>query len=256
VIGLVVHGEHADAGPLASASASVSAIPVPPPPPPDPAVDEVIVEAQAKIDKGDFATAIDELTAIERKPPDRADVHALLERAYTGTRNTPSAMKEAGLWLAADRNGASDAKLQEDVRNAALLKDAQDDALALLEQHMGMAGVDIVWDIAFGNSGKLYPQAAARAKHDLDLPAVRANASPALSVWLQFKDAKTCDAKHDLLDDAKLKGDARLLGVLQPYVSTRGCGFLSRSDCYPCMHHDKALSDAITAITARSQQAQ
>jgi serine/threonine-protein kinase len=254
IVWLVVDMNHSAAGPAPSSLASSSASATPPPPPPDPAVDEVVVAAQAKIDKGDFATAIDELTAVENKPPDRADVHALLERAYKGAGNTAGAMREAGLWLAADPNAVTDLKLQEDIRNAALMKDAQDDAFTLLESKMGMRGIDLLYDIAYGNSGKLYPQAATRARHSLDVQAVRGRASPALSVLLQFKDAKTCDQKHDLLDDARDKGDTRMVPMLQGYVAPRGCGFLGRSDCYPCMHRDKLLGDAIAAINARATQ--
>jgi serine/threonine protein kinase len=256
VIALVASGAGQGVSPAASGSVSASASAGPPPPPPDPAVDEVVVAAQAKIDKGDFATAIDELTAVEKRGPDRADVHALLERAYTGVRNPEGAMREAGLWLAADSNASADLKLQEDVRNAALLPDAQDDAFALLEAHMGMRGVDILYDIAWGTSGRLYPQAASRAKRALDQQAVRGRASPALATLLAFRDAKTCDQKHDLLDDARTKGDARMIAILQPYQGTRGCGFLNRSDCWPCMHRDHLLQDAVQAITDRASRNQ
>jgi hypothetical protein len=256
VIALVASGSSAGTAPVASGGASGSVSAAPPPPPPDPAVDEIVVAAQAKIDKGDFATAIDELTAVEKKVPDRADVHALLERAYTGARNPQSAMREAGLWIAADSNATADLKLQEDVRNAALLPEAQDDAFVLLESRMGMRGVDILYDLAWGTSGRLYPQAASRAKHSLDQPAVRGRASPALATLLAFRDAKTCDQKHDLLDDARSKGDARLLAILQPYQGSRGCGFLNRSDCWPCMHRDHLLQDAISAITDRASRSQ
>ena len=252
VITAVAMSSHAGPGPASSGSGGTTAF-APPPPPPDPAVDEVVVAAQAKIDKGDFATAIDELTAVEKKAPDRADIHALLERAYTGVRNTPSAMREAGLWLAASTDAAADLKLQEDVRNAALMHDGQDDAFGLLEAHMGMRGVDILFDIAYGASGKLYPQAATRARRSLDMQDVRGRASPALGVLLAFRDAKTCDQKHDLLDDARDKADARMIAQLQPYQSNRGCGFLGRSDCYPCMHRDHLLTDAIQAITDRAK---
>ncbi len=254
VVALVVNMNHGTTGPVPSALASGSASAGPAPPPPDPAVDEVVVAAQAKIDKGDFATAIDELTGVEKKPPDRADVHALLERAYKGAGNTAGAMREAGLWLAADPNAVADLKLQEDIRNAALMHDAQDDAFALLESKMGMRGIDLLYDIGYGSSGKLYPQAATRARHSLDSQDIRGRASPALSVLLQFKDAKTCDQKHDLLGDARDKGDSRMVPMLQGYQAVRGCGFLGRSDCYPCMHRDKQLGDAIAAISGRATQ--
>jgi serine/threonine protein kinase len=219
---------------------------------PDVKVDAIVGAAQATIDRGDYATAIETLTAVERKDPDRADVHMLLERAYTGVRNAREAMHQAGLWLAADPKAAADLKLQEDVRNAALVKDTQDEAFTLLESKMGTRGIDILYDVAYGASGRLYPQAAARAKRSLDVDEVRSRASPALAVLLDFRDAKSCEDKHSLLERARDQGDARLLSMLQPYESTRGCGFLGRSDCYPCMHRDRMLGDARSAIEERA----
>jgi serine/threonine-protein kinase len=216
-------------------------------------IDAVVGSAQANIDRGDFADAIDALTGVEKKGPDRSDVHLLLERAYTAVHNVRDALREAGLLLTADPSGAADLKLQEDVRNAALLRgDTQDDAFALLESKMGPRGIDILYDIAYGTSGRLYPQAAARAKHSLDLAEVKARASPALLVLVDFRDAKTCEDRHALLDRSRDYGDVRMLSALQSYESTRGCGFLGRSDCYPCMHKDHLLGEAIAAITERS----
>jgi serine/threonine-protein kinase len=223
--------------------------------PPDPKIDEIVNGAQGKIDKGDFATAIDELDAIEQKHPDRADVHMLLERAYTGVRNSRDAMREAGAWLAVDPSASGDAKLEEDVRNASLFRDAQDDAFALLQAKMGTRGIDILYDIAYGVSGRQYPQAAARAKHALDMGDVRGRASPALSVILDFRDAKGCDAKHALMDRARDQGDSRLLAILQPMEAVRGCGFLGVNDCYSCLHKDHDLKDAIAAIEDRASKA-
>jgi hypothetical protein len=249
---LLVSGHDGSAATSPSASAALPSVWVPPPRPPDPKVDEVVAEAQAKIDKGDYATAIDALGEIEKKNPERADVHMLLERAYTGVRNGTAAMREAGAWLDADPNAAADIKLQEEVRNAALVRESQDDAFGLLESKMGMRGIDILYDIAVGQSGRMYPQAAARAKKLLDQAEVRKHASPALGVLLAFRDAKTCDAKHALLESVRDKADARMLSVLQPYEASRGCGFLGRNDCYPCMHRDHLLEDAKEAITERA----
>jgi serine/threonine-protein kinase len=240
------HGDTAVAGAVASSSAAE-----PPPRPADPKTDDLVATAQSKIDKGDYATAIDTLTAVEKIATDRADVHQLLERAYTGVRNSREAMREAGQWLVTDSNASTDPKLQEDVRNAALFKDSQDDAFALLESKMGTLGIDILYDIAYGASGKQYPQAAARARRSLDMDDVRGRASPALSVLLDFKEAKTCDARRTLLDRAGQYGDARMLVVLQPYAMTHGCGFFGRSDCFPCMHKDTALRDAMSSIEDR-----
>jgi serine/threonine protein kinase len=246
---VVAASTHSGAAPTGEASASSS---VPAPPPSDPQTNDIVLAAQAKIDKGDFATAIDALTGVEKTAPDRADEHQLLERAYTGIRNPREAMREAGLWLATDLNASTDIKLQEDVRNAALVKESQDDAFTLLDSKMGTLGIDILYDIAYGASGKQYPQAATRARHSLDLTDVRGRASPALDVLLDFREAKTCEAKRALLDRARDRGDARMLLVLQPYLGTRGCGFLSRSDCYPCLHKDSSIRDAMSAIEERA----
>jgi serine/threonine protein kinase len=238
-------------GPATTAVAAGGAA-SPPPRPPDPQTDDLVAAARAKIEKGDYATAIETLSALEKSGPDRPDVHELLEHAYTGVRNAKDAMREVGLWLNADANAAADSKLEEDVRNAALLKESQDDAFALLESQMGPRGIDILYDIAYGASGRQYPQAAARARHSLENDAVQGRASPALAVLLDFREAKTCEAKRALLDRAHDHGDARLLVILQPYTTSRGCGFLGQRDCYPCMHKDTALRDAISAIEERA----
>jgi serine/threonine protein kinase len=242
------------AGVVPAGEASVETV-VPPPRPPDPKVDDLVQAAGAKLDRGDFATAIDELTAVEKKYPGRPDVHMLLERAYTGIHNTHEAMREAAAWLGVDANASADAKLEEDVRNAALFREGQDDAFALLQSKMGTRGIDILYDIAYGASGRQYPQAAARARHGLELPEIRSRAGAALSVLLDFRDTKTCEAKHSLLERAHDQGDARMIAVLQAYESPRGCGFLGTSDCYPCMHRDKQLREALTAIEGRAAKA-
>ena len=68
-------------------------------------------------------------------------------------------------------------------------------------------------------------------------------------VVLDFRAAKTCDAKRALLDRARLNGDARMLSTLQPYTGTKGCGFFGISDCYPCLHKDGVLKDTINALS-------
>jgi eukaryotic-like serine/threonine-protein kinase len=102
----------------------------------------------------------------------------------------------------------------------------------------------------------MYPQAAARARRDLDTPDVRKRASPALAVLMAFREAKTCDQKHALLEAVRDRGDARLLPLLVPYESARGCGFLGRNDCYPCMHRDHQIEEARQAIFERAKAQQ
>jgi hypothetical protein len=219
-----------------------------------PKVDDRLTEAAAKIDRGEYSGAIDTLLVVEKEDGAKAEVHKLLERAYAGNHDARGALRESGLWLASDEDAATDMKMQEDVRNAALQHDTQDDAFTLLESKMGPRGVDLLYDIAYGASGRQYPQAAARAKHSLDAEDVRGRASPALLVLLDFRAAKSCDGKRALLDRAKLSGDGRMLATLQGYQSSKGCGFFSLSDCYPCLHKDSALKDAINALSDHPAQ--
>ncbi len=247
-------GSHRAKTSSAKVAASASGPREPPVYPPDPKIDQVLSDAQANIERANYATAIDELAPLEKAYSDRADMHALLERAYMGAHDAGNAIREADLWLGADPNAASHLKLEEDVRNAALVHETQDAAFALLESRMGPTGVDLLYDIAYGVTGRLYPQAAVRAKRSLELSEVREHAGPGLRVLLAMHDAKTCEQKRELLDEARDSGDARLLPVLQPYESTRGCGFFGRSDCYPCLHRDHALHDAIHAIEDRASK--
>ena len=234
-------------------SPSSSIAPEPPQPPPPLSVETEIVTARAAVDKGNYGSAIESLAPLEPQYPKNAAIHQLLERAYTGQKNAKDAMREAEAWLDGDPKAAEDIKLQEDVRNAAIGigTGGVDPAFALLEQKMRDHGVDILYDIAWGASGQQYPAAAKHAKDSLAKADVRALASKGLSVALDFRDAKTCEAKHALLERARDDGDARIVLQLKQYVFTAGCGFLRRHDCYPCMHKDQALKDAIAAIEAR-----
>jgi hypothetical protein len=214
--------------------------------------EEAVASAQTKMDKGDLGSAIDELTAAERKYPASGAIHGMLEHAYTAAHRPHDALHEAALWLASDRDGAADDRLEEDVRSAALAKDTQDDAFALLESKMGARGVDLLYDLAYGGSGRQSPIASGRAKRSLDAAEVRAHASPSLRIALDLRNSKACEQRRTLLPDARDRGDARTLTLLQSYASTRGCGFLGLADCYPCLHRDSALADAIQAIQDRA----
>jgi hypothetical protein len=221
----------------------------------DTKIDEAVAAARNTVEKEDYASALSQLSTVEKSNSDRSDVHMLLERTYVGLKNWREAMHEAGMALVLDASTATDSKLRDDVRNAALLKDGQDEAFSLLETKMGAAGIDILYDIAYGPAGRPYPQAAARARRSLSVEDVRDRASPPLAILLEFREAKTCDAKRALLQRVGDQGDARMLATLQQHQATRGCGFLGLIDCYPCLHRDTALADAMSAIEQRSAAA-
>jgi serine/threonine-protein kinase len=214
--------------------------------------DEIVSAARGSLERADFSRALDQLSGVEKTATDRADVHLLLERAYAGLHDVREAMSEAERVLAIDANATADSKLCDDVKGAALSRDAQDEAFSLLESTMGSVGVDILYDIGYDKAGRSYPQAAARARHSLADEDVRNRASPALATLLDFRDAKSCEAKREMLPRVRDVADARALAVLQQHQSARNCGFLGLADCYPCLHHDSQLADTMAAIEQRT----
>jgi eukaryotic-like serine/threonine-protein kinase len=124
--------------------------------------------------------------------------------------------------------------------------EAQSAAFALLEGPMGEAGVDLLLERA-AQPGPL----KARCLQSLAKPEVRAHASPAATVALGLREAKSCEARRALLEDARDHADERSLPHLRPLTYTRGCGFLGTGDCWRCLRGDKKLDEAIKAIEAR-----
>src|SRR5678809_689284 len=104
----------------------------------------------------------------------------------------------------ADASAVNDMKLDEAVRNAAVIgKDGADHAFKLLENAMGTAGIDILYDIAWGQSGTGYPAAAQRAQRQLTKSDGRGRASPKLLVSMDLRAASSCDAKRALMQRAR-----------------------------------------------------
>ncbi|HEY2516526.1 MAG TPA: serine/threonine-protein kinase [Polyangiaceae bacterium] len=214
--------------------------------------DDRITSALASIDKGDYGTGIAALTTLEPQEMGRADVHRALMKAYAATGSTQDSIREAGLLVKADPQSASDPKLLEDVRNAALGGGAAaDEAFALLESSLGNAGPSILYEIAYTTWSSQYPAAATRAQKALGNPEVRNRGTLALLVALDLRAPGSCEKKKNLLPRASDVGDARALAILKAYVPTRGCGFLGARDCWSCMHKDGSLAKAIGAIEDR-----
>ena len=223
----------------------------PPHKPADKQVDLQVAEAIEETQKGNYATGIATLTGLEDAHPERADIHRELEKAYTATKATKDAMREAELWLKAEPKALEDLKLLEDVRNAAIGKEAADAAFSILESQTGAAGPDILYDIAYGQSGAQYPLAAARAQKSLLKNDVKARARLAIQVTMAVRSAQGCEAKKSHFAEAIEAGDEHTLAALKLYTAKRGCGFVGSRDCYPCMHKDGSLERTIAAIEER-----
>ncbi len=125
-----------------------------------------------------------------------------------------------------------------------------DATFAALEQDLGASGVDYLY--ARSSAATASP-AKTRAQKSVAKSEVRELASPALKVLFEFREAKTCDAKHALLDRVKSEADARIVPILKPYTYTKGCGFFGSSDCHKCMRVDRKLAEAMASLDVRAE---
>ena len=198
----------------------------------------------------------DALETLAKEYPDDPAVRQKLALAYQAQGKTTEALRSVRALLAASPAAASDDDIVQLVTAAAAKPQGTDDdeAFALLEGPLGERGVDALIDLSARAAGREVRDARdvrLRATKSLAKPEVRAHASQAAGILLDFKAATLCPAKHDLLGRAKDQGDARLLPLLKPIKQSHGRGFFSR-DPYPCMRKDTALEEAITAVEARA----
>jgi eukaryotic-like serine/threonine-protein kinase len=179
----------------------------------------------------------------------------------------PAVLKALMLAHAADKAGYSAAvsvarrlfdvapatTTDENVRRVLLLAangpiDVAAQAFDLISTRMGSAGPDLLFELVTTTTTGKYPKD--RAAKQLDDPAVRALASPALLIALELRAALPC-ARKPLLARARDTADARSLGYLKQLLPTTGCGFFRRGDCYDCLGNRAELKEAISAIEAR-----
>ena len=219
------------------------------------ALDARAKTASADEVKAAVALGPDALETLVKDYPADASLLPKLAVAYQAQGRNADALKTVRAVLAANPGAANDDELvQLVVTNAAKGKgDDDDEAFALLEGPLGERGVDALVELATAKAATR--QAAerlhARALRSLTKPEVRAHASPAVVVLLDLRSAQTCAAKKELLGRVKEVGDARLTATLKVMKAPRGCGFLGRTDCFPCLRRDPLLDEAIDAVEAR-----
>jgi tRNA A-37 threonylcarbamoyl transferase component Bud32 len=197
------------------------------------------------------AAAVKGPAAVERLAaefPGDPEVLRELALAYDGAGRTTDALRAVRLAAGADRD-AVPAELVRIVMRAASKPDTSDEAFGLLQDSLGAQGIDALIDLA---ERKDVPSLTrARASKLLGDPALRAGASPATMVMLDLNAATTCEARRQLLAQAREHGDVRALAPLRAMKNRRGCGSRGRHDCNPCLRSDDALEQTIAAIEAR-----
>ncbi len=185
----------------------------------------------------------------QRFPSDPAVLEALMLAHAADKAGYAAAVGVARRLLEVSPKAAAD----EDVRRVLILgangsPDVAAQAFDLIATRLGSAGPDLLFELVTTPATAKYPKE--RAAKQLDDPAVRALASPALLVALELRAVLPC-ARKLLLARARDAGDARSLAYLKPLVATTGCGFFRRGDCYDCFGNRAELKEAIAAIEAR-----
>jgi eukaryotic-like serine/threonine-protein kinase len=193
------------------------------------------------------AEAIAALAAIA--PEDRSRAMWLaLSQGHEKRGETVQAFEVVVAALAADPELTSES-FPSIVRAAVEEPKTRDAALELAARQLGADGVDVLFDVWSGTTGKT--PATRAAKKLLDEASVRAKASRAATLALSVRETKGCSEIARLLPKVGEGGDERSLKPLTRLRSKSGCGILQLADCYTCLRKDSALEDAIAEVGKR-----
>ena len=150
-------------------------------------------------------------------------------------RSEPSLMQEASFRQLARRLGEH--------------PEAAERALAAVAGAAGSFGADLLFEIWSSTPDRTVATRAARKW--LDTPRLRERASEPLRLALQAREVESCEEAKALLAALADEGDERSVRPLERWRRRRGCGFLRRRDCYPCLREDDAVDRALEAVRGR-----
>ncbi len=209
----------------------------------------------------------DEIQAAEMTGPDAVErlfaenpgdprIERALARSLLSAKNPERAMEVYEGMLKRDASLASDKGFREALVGVAYFDGGLEAAVASMSARMGTLGPDVLYDLAVG--AKIPQKVQKRAQDAIATDVVLEHASTALKVALELRAARRlggqpmCTTRKALFVRAKDEGDMRAMPYLSELTSRRGCGFLKRSDCFPCLR-DGSLEAAISAINSRDK---
>ena len=202
-------------------------------------------ELAAAIEDGEQA-----LVALAGKYPD--DVKVLRKLAFVFASRAaalPDTMAVVKHLFSVEPSSVTDPELRYFVSRAAETPGpAADQAFDILENHMGTAGPDLLYELL------LRSKASDSAQAMLNKPSLRERFSPELAIAFDLRSAQGCAARLPLLKRASMEGDERSIMVLAALSSgtRRGCGKWKRHPCKPaCPDEAQAFRDAIKSISVR-----
>jgi serine/threonine-protein kinase len=218
----------------------------------------VVAPASQTASPGELAKAKKEGSAaldalLEKVPNDKTVIETVAASKLEGNKPGDAVALYERLFAANPALAEADRVTEVLIKAAAKAKSA-DAAFEVMEEHMGQAGPDLLYALAY--EGKGTAAVAKRAASSLKRDEVLAKGSPALVVAAKMRVSGGCQAKVALLDDATEHGDGRTLVQLRGLYSTKGCGFLGLSDCWKCLRGGGKLNGAVKAIEGRSKSAE
>jgi hypothetical protein len=153
--------------------------------------------------------------------------------------------------LSRDPGLFQDAATLADLRRAAEDPLTAPDALSAMAEAPGPLSADLLYEMWTGTVVRNGATELARSL--VFSKEVRAKASPELAIALDLRIAESCEQNRALLPRVLDKADRRSLALLARLNRKFGCGANKRLDCYPCLHTDKALDDAMAEVKKRRE---
>jgi serine/threonine-protein kinase len=197
--------------------------------------------------------AADSLPAGASAAPAPSDPSALVDqaRARLEQKDEKEALALLGRALAAD------AKLAEDERVAALLREllrstnaaSVDGVFVLLEGTMGQRGAELIYDAAL--DAKLPERVRTRANAWLRTKEFDRASSPALFSAVRLRLASSCEQKFHWLKHAENVGGKQTLEYLRELSKLTQCRPNEQKDCYACLENEGRLQQTIVRLERR-----
>jgi hypothetical protein len=201
-----------------------------------------------------IAEGSEALKSLSRSYPDDPEVLRALVLAYASRANTlVDAVETTKRLLKVAPEQRQDADLRYIIGKAAQAKGkVSDKAFSVLQDHMGSAGADLLYDLMLRK-----PALASRAGAALIQMRKRKQFSSALAIAYDLRHAPTCKSRLPLLPRAEKLGDERSIAVLAGLTrKSSKCGKRRRALCKAqCEQEAKQFLKTIERITLRQQTA-
>jgi hypothetical protein len=192
------------------------------------------------------------IAAAERRPDtDNPEYWLALGHGYFNSKSTAKGLDAYDKAFALQNDLAAPIEVSRDLYE--LLRQKETDAglqtrgLEFCEKTLGAAGADVLYEVT--REGSLSTEHAEATKRSLER--ARSHASAGLKILLEMNEARSCEALKELLPRAVAEADQRAVEFLRKRSNPRGCGFLRRRNCYPCLRGNDALAQALKAAGTR-----